>query len=72
MRWLKWFGDGEIWIMMELKVLLDAGFWERRAMEALPITVLMLIVVGIAAACGYIGGKIRQRKGKKPKDEQKE
>jgi len=28
------------------------GFWERRAMEALPVTVLVLIVGGIGAICG--------------------
>jgi len=58
--------------MMELKVLLDAGFWERRAMELLPITVLVFIVAGIALACGYIVGKVRQYKAKKPTDDQKQ
>ncbi len=48
------------------------GFWERRAMEALPIIVLVFIVAGISAACGYIGRKIRQHKDDKLKDEQKQ
>jgi len=44
----------------------QVGFFERRAMEALPVIVLVLIVGGIAAAWGYIGRRIRQR------DEQKQ
>lgn len=41
------------------------GFFERRAMEALPIMVLVLIVAGIAAAWGYVSSKIKQYRDKK-------
>lgn len=43
----------------------DIGFFERSAMEALPIMVLVLIVAGIAAAGGYVSSKIKQYKDKK-------
>jgi len=38
------------------------GFLERRAMEALPGIVLVLIVVGISVICGLIAGIAKRRK----------
>lgn len=61
---------GKFEFMIDLKLLLDVGFWERRAMEAFPVIVLTLIVGGTSAVYGYIVGKTRQHKGTKPNDEQ--
>jgi hypothetical protein len=41
------------------------GFFERRAMEALPIIVLVLLVAGISAVWGYVSGKIKHYRDKK-------
>jgi len=38
------------------------GFWERRAMEALPVIVLLLIVAGIAVISGWVAGIARRHK----------
>jgi len=38
------------------------GFWERRAMEALPVTVLVVIVGGISAIAGLVAGIAKRRK----------
>ncbi|MBN1795312.1 MAG: hypothetical protein JW804_01435 [Sedimentisphaerales bacterium] len=41
------------------------GFFERRAMEALPMIVLVLIVGGVGAMWGYVSGKIKNYKDRK-------
>jgi len=47
--------------MTALSILLSVGFWERRAMEAIPILVLAVLVFATGALWGFIERKIRIR-----------
>ncbi len=47
------------------------GFWEKRAMEALPVIVLMFIIISISAVSGYISGIIKRYKDKKVTEQPK-
>lgn len=51
--------------MTVLHILLSAGFWERRAIEVIPIVAIAVLIFAIGAIGGFIERIIAKRRKKR-------